>query len=538
MEPQVFLVGAGPGHPGLLTLRAVECLAQADLVLYDQLVPLRLLEHVPAHAERICVADLPGCHPERWPHIHTAMINAARQGKRVVRLKGGDPFVFGRGGEEAEALRQAGITYEVVPGVTSGLGAAACAGIPLTHRLYASAVALITGHENPDKPESILDWEALARFPGTLVVYMGMARLPQIVQALIEHGKDPATPSAAIRQATTGEQRTIEAPLRDLPAAVRTAGMKPPAVVVIGRVVSLRPCLAWFEQRPLFGKRVLVTRPRHQAAELVHCFEQLGALPFTLPAVEVRELTDWTLVDRALADLTSYHWLVFTSANGVHALLHRLRQLGRDLRALGNIRLAAIGPATAAALRGYFLEADLVPNEYRSESLAEALKERVAGQRVLLARADRGRDILRAELAAVATVDQVAVYSQIDALDADSEALTLLREGKIDYVTVTSSNIARALARALDKPSRARIQSREVQLVSISPVTSVAIRELGLPVAAEAVEYTSEGVVEAVVKLAIGSAGDLTHAAQGIPRHVKEQRTHDDAEDVDNPHPG
>jgi uroporphyrinogen III methyltransferase/synthase len=270
----------------------------------------------------------------------------------------------------------------------------------------------------------------------------------------------------------------------------------------------------------------------------VHCFEQLGALPFTLPAVEVRELTDWSIVDRALADLTSYNWLVFTSANGVHALLHRLRQLGRDLRALGNIRLAAIGPATAAALRGYFLEPDLVPNEYRSESLAEALKERVAGQRVLLARADRGRDILRAELAAVATVDQVAVYSQIDALDANSEALTMLREGKIDYVTVTSSNIARALARALDKPSRARIQSGDVQLVSISPVTSAAIRELGLPIAAEAIEYTSEGVVEAVVKLAIGNDAGLTHAAQGIPRHVKEERTHDDAEDVDNPHPG
>jgi uroporphyrinogen III methyltransferase/synthase len=502
MEPQVFLVGAGPGHPGLLTLRAVECLAQADLVLYDRLVPPRLLEHAPAHAEHICVADLPGCHPERWPHIHDAMISAVRQGKRVVRLKGGDPFIFGRGGEEAEALRQAGIAYEVVPGVTSGLGAAACAGIPLTHRLHASAVAFITGHEQGAKPGSILDWAALARFPGTLVVYMGMARLPQVVQALIEHGKDPATPAAAIRQATTAAQQTIEAPLRDLPEVVRTAGIKPPAIVVIGSVVSLRPHLAWFEQRPLFGKRVLVTRPRDQARELVHRLEELGALPLSLPALEVREPADWTPVDRALAELPRYDWLVFTSANGVHALFRRLRQLGRDLRCLGKLRLAAIGPATAATLREYLLEPDVIPSEYQSESLAAALKERVAGQRVLLARADRGRDLLREELASVATVEQVAVYSQVDAQGADSQTLALLREGKIDYVTVTSSNIARVLSRALDAACRARIGAGEVQFVSISPVTSATIREFGLPVAAEAREYTTAGVMDALVELA------------------------------------
>jgi uroporphyrinogen III methyltransferase/synthase len=504
MEPQVFLVGAGPGNPGLLTLRAVDCLAQADLVLYDQLVPPRLLDHAPAHAERICVGDLPGCHPERWPHVHSAMIAAARQGKRVVRLKGGDPFLFGRGGEEAAALRQAGIAYEIVPGVTAGLAAAAYAGIPLTHRLHASAVAFLTGHEYPGKPGSLLDWKALAHFPGTLVIYMGMARLPEIVQALIARGKDPASPAAAIRQASTGDQRTVEAPLRDLAAAVRGAGMKAPAVVIIGPVVSLRQHLAWFEQRPLFGKRVLVTRPRHQAGELVSRLEQLGAVALTLPAIEVREPADWAPVDRALAKLADYHWLVFTSANGVHALFRRLRQRGLDLRALARLRLATIGPATAAALRGYLLEPDVVPSEYRSESLAAALKERVAGQHLLLARADRGRELLREELAAVAVVDQVAVYSQIDALDAGSETLELLRQGQIDYVTVTSSNIARALAKVLDALSRVRIEAGEVQLVSISPVTSAAIRELGLPVAAEAVEYTASGVVAALIRLAQG----------------------------------
>jgi uroporphyrinogen III methyltransferase/synthase len=499
MEPQVFLVGAGPGHPGLLTLRAVECLARADLVLYDRLIPPRLLEHAPAHAERICVADLPGCHPERWPHIHAAMINAVREGKRVVRLKGGDPSIFGRGGEEAEALSQAGIAYEVVPGVTAGLGAAACAGIPLTHRLHASAVAFITGHEQGGKPGSVLDWQALARFPGTLVVYMGMSRLPQVVQALIEHGKDPATPAAAIHQATTPLQQTIEASLSDLPKVVRQAGMKAPAIVVIGPVVSLRPHLAWFEQRPLFGKRVLVTRPRHQAGELVHRLAELGALTHTLPLLEVREPADWVPADRALTDLASYDWLVFTSANGVQALFRRLRQLGGDLRCLGKLRLAAIGPATAAALREFLLEPDVIPADYRSESLAAALKERVAGQRVLLARADRGRDLLREELATVATVEQVAVYSQVDAHAGD---LALLREGKVDYVTVTSSNTARVLAGALDASCRARIDAGEVQLVSISPVTSATIRELGLPVAAEANDYTAAGIIDALITLA------------------------------------
>jgi uroporphyrinogen III methyltransferase/synthase len=361
----------------------------------------------------------------------------------------------------------------------------------------------------PGKPVILIAAVLSARFPGTLVIYMGIARLPEIVRALIEQGKDPATPAAAIRQASTGDQLTLEAPLRDLPAAVQAAGMRAPAVVVIGPVVALRTQLAWFEQRPLFGKRVLVTRPRHQAGELVGRLEQWGAVPLTLPAVEVRDPADWGPVDQALAGLATYHWLVFTSANGVHALFRRLSQRGLDLRTMAQLRLAAIGPATAAALRGYLLEPDVVPSEYRSESLAAALKERVAGQRVLLARADRGRELLRDELAAVAMVDQVAVYSQVDALDAGSEVFTRLRHGQIDYVTVTSSNIARALVRVLDAPSRARIEAGEVRLVSISPVTSATIRELGLPVAGEALEYTSAGVVDALLRLAgRGSAAE------------------------------
>jgi uroporphyrinogen III methyltransferase/synthase len=500
-SPAVALVGAGPGSPGLLTLRAAELLARAELVLYDRLVPVRLLDHLPETARRICVDALHGTHPERWPEIYQIMIDAARQGLRVVRLKGGDPFVFGRGGEEAEALRQAGIPYEIVPGVTAALGAGAFAGIPLTHRQHVSAVAFVTGHEKPDKTDSFLDWPALARFPGTLVIYMGVARLSHIVGQLIEHGKPADTLAAAIHWATTGRQRTVTAPLRDLPAAVQQAALKAPSLVIIGSVVSLRSELAWFEQRPLLGRRILVTRPRHQAADMVARLEELGAVVSVLPTVEIREPADWSAVDRALAALSSYHWLVFTSANGVVAFFRRLRQTGRDLRALRDLRLAVIGPATADALRSYHLEPDLVPPSFDSESLAASLKVRAAGQRVLLARADRGRELLREQLATVAEVEQIAVYSQVDSIETDAEALQALRRGEIDDVTLTSSSIARSLIRQLDAEIQRRVRKREIRLVSISPVTSTAVRDLGLPVAAEAREFTTEGVIRAVIAL-------------------------------------
>jgi uroporphyrinogen III methyltransferase / synthase len=500
-EPLVHLVGAGPGNPGLLTLRAVECLAAADVIIYDKLTPVRLLDYANPAAERICVNELPGTHPERWPHIHTVLIEKAQQGKRVVRLKGGDPFIFGRGGEEAEALREAGIRYEVVPGVTSALAAGAFTGIPLTHRSHSSAVALVTGHEHPGKPGSNLDWPALARFPGTLAIYMGISRLPQIVEVLLQQGKDPQTPAVAVHWASTGDQQTIEAPLRDLPAAVLSSGLTAPAIVLIGPVVGFRDQLQWFEQRPLLGKRVVVTRPKHQAGELVRSLERLGAVPFVLPSVEIKQPASWDAVDRAIANLSSFQWLVFTSANGVHAFVSRLKATGRDLRALGPVKIAVIGPATADALRSYHLEPDLIPAVYNSEGLAAALKEKATGQRVLLARADRGRELLREELSRIAQVEQIAVYSQVDSVDADSEALACLRRGEIDYVTLTSTNIARSLISMLDETSRNRIRSGAVRLVSISPETSGAITRLGLPVAAEAEVYTSAGLVDALLKL-------------------------------------
>ncbi len=500
------LVGAGPGHPGLLTLRGLECLRQADFVLYDRLVPAEMLAHAPASARKMCIDELPGGHPDRWPLIHQTMIDAARRGLRVVRLKGGDPFLFARGGEEAEALRQAGIDYEIVPGVTAALGASGCAGIPLTHRLYSSAVALITGHEQPGKPidgRPELDWAALARFPGTLVFYMGIARIEAIVAALLEHGKPGDTPAAAIHRGSTADQFTVEAQLAQLPAVIRLNGIQAPALVVVGDVVRLRERLAWFETRPLFGKRVLITRPRHQASELAGRIESLGGRAVCLPTVTIGEPEDWSAVDRALERLGEYQWLVFTSSNGVDAFLRRLRQTGRDLRALGGLKLAVIGPATAEALRGFHLEPDVMPRTFNSEGLVESLRTRVAKQRVLLARADRGVELLREQLSAVAMVDQVAVYSQRDAsLEASEPALRMMSEGRIDFVTLTSSNIARALIGALDASAQQHIRLGRTALVCISPRTSATVRELGLPVAAEASEYTTEGVLGAVCGLA------------------------------------
>lgn len=509
-EPRVFLVGAGPGDPGLLTLRAAELLAKADLVLYDQLVPRRLLDFANPAAETVCVRDLPGQHPDKYPHIFTRMIDAARVGKNVVRLKGGDPLIFGRGGEEAEALRTAGVGYEIVPGVTAAFAAAAYLDIPLTHRLHTSAVALVTGHELPQKPGGKLDWEVLAKFPGTLAIYMGVARLPILVSELLKYGKPADTPTLIVERASTGEMRSCVSPLAGLDQARRAAGLEAPGLILIGEAVRHRIPRSWFESRPLFGRRVLVTRPRHQAAELVRQLEHLGAVPFVLPTMTVNYPTDLTPLDAALAKLRepAWDWLVFTSANGVRFFLDRLLATGRDLRDLGAVKLAAIGPKTAETLREYRLNADVVPDStFSSEGLVEVLSPLVAGTRVLLARANRGREELRVGLSKVAAVEQVTVYDQVDSIDPESETFGALRRGEIEFVTLSSSNIARAVLGAFDEVLRGRVNRGEVKLVAISPVTGDVVRACGYPVAAEATEYTAAGLLKAVRKLAEAPRG-------------------------------
>ncbi|MGE5756339.1 MAG: uroporphyrinogen-III C-methyltransferase [Planctomycetaceae bacterium] len=501
----VYLVGAGPGDPGLLTRRGAEVLATAEVVVYDHLASPRLLDLAPRGALRVCAGKSVGHCTLSQDEINALLVARAREGRRVVRLKGGDPFIFGRGAEEAEHLRASGIAFEVVPGVTAGVGVTAYAGVPVTHRATASAVAFVTGHHDPESPPSQdrLDWSALARFPGTLVVYMGVTRLPSLCRTLIRLGKPATTPAALIASGTVARQRTVVATLADLPRKVAEAGLGPPALFVVGAVVAHRPALNWFEGRPLFGQRIVVTRPIDEADRSAAALEALGAEVLVAPTVEIRPLDDFGPLDRAIDRLDTFDWLVFTSGNGVRAFLDRLELRGRDLRALGHLKLAAIGPATAEALARSRLKADLVPESFRSEVLAQALIDRAAGRRVLLARADRGRTVLKDELRRVAEVEQVAAYRNADAEALPTPVAERLAEGTIDWITLTSSAIAERLHALMPEPARARIGS-SIRLASLSPVTSATAARLGWPIAAEAHTYSWPGLIEAIVETTRG----------------------------------
>jgi uroporphyrinogen III methyltransferase/synthase len=491
---KVYLVGAGPGDPGLITLRGVECLRRADAVLYDYLVNPQVLEHAPAAAEKICL----GRHGRDriWPQeeINARLVALARQGKTVVRLKGGDPAVFARTAQEVEALARDEIAFEVVPGVTAALAAGSCAGISITHREMASAVAFVTGQEHEDKEATDIDYAALAHFPGTLVFYMGVTTAPRWSQALIAAGKPAETPVAVVRRCSLPDQRTIHCSLAEVGERIAAERMRPPAVVIVGEVARPAPALAWFETRPLFGRAVLVTRALEQAEPLRDSLAELGARVLVQPAIEIGDPPDWSPVDAALARLESFDWLVFSSANGVRFLMDRLASLGRDARALGSLALACIGPGTADEMARYGLRADVQPAEHRAEALAAALAADARGKRFLLARASRGREVLAEQLAAAGgVVEQIVLYTSRDVERPDGEIAGLLAAGKIDWVTVTSSAIARSLARLFGE------DLRNSRLVSISPITSETLRACGHLPAAEAREYTMQGVVAAIL---------------------------------------
>ncbi|MCS7016787.1 MAG: uroporphyrinogen-III C-methyltransferase [Gemmatales bacterium] len=496
----MYLVGAGPGDPGLITLRAIECLQEADVVIYDRLASERLLDWAP-QAEKHCVTEWGEAHAQRAPKVTELLVSLACQGKTVVRLKGGDPLVFGRGGEELLTLAEAGVPFEVVPGVTAAIAAGAYTGVPLTHRGLSSAVPLITGHQADGSPD--LDWASLARFPGTLAIYMGFDRLGYIAEQLLAHGLPAETPALTVQWATTGQQRCVHTTLANLGRAVREAPLGPPAVTLIGPVVSLRDTLLWFERRPLFGRRILLTRPRGQAESLARQLERLGALVDVWPLLEIGPPPQPELVYEALRQLRrgAFDWLVFTSVNGVHATIRALDEMEADLRVLGEVKLAAIGPATAQALAQYHLRADVIPGEYRSEGLAQTLVPRVRGQRLLLLRADRGREILLELLKEVAHVEQVAVYAQREIPGIPPLVADRLRRGEYDFVPLTSSNLARIFAGRIEPAMRQHLGNR-TQLVALSPVTGDTLRQLGLPVAAEATSYTMTGLVETILSLA------------------------------------
>ncbi len=496
---KVYLVGAGPGDPGLLTRRGEAVLSLADVVVYDQLASSRLLDLAPSDAVRICAGKSIGHCTLSQDEINEVLIEHARAGRNVVRLKGGDPLVFGRGAEEALQLRAAGIPFEIVPGVTAGVGVTAYAGIPVTHRAAAAAVAFVTGHGDPesDPGHGRLDWAALARFPGTLVVYMGVTHLAAICRTLLRLGKPGDTPAAIIEAGTLACQHTKVATLESIAQTAQKGGVQPPALLVVGAVVALRDELAWYERLPLFGQRIVITRPEEEARRAAVALEALGAEVLLAPTVLVRPITDPGPLDDAIERLADYDWLVFTSANGVRFFLQRLDQRGRDLRALGHLKLAAIGPATAEALARFHLRADLVPHSYRSEALALVLGRHAQGRRILLARADRGRTVLKEELQQLADVDQVAVYHNADAESLPESVVERILDGTIDWITLTSSAITTRLHGLLPETARRRV-GREVRLASLSPVTTEAAARLGWVVSVEASVFTWEGLIQAL----------------------------------------
>jgi uroporphyrinogen III methyltransferase/synthase len=496
----VYLVGAGPGDPGLLTRRGEALLRAADVVVYDRLVAPSLLDLSPPTAEKIFVGKEGGGPSVPQRETTELLIERGLAGQCVVRLKGGDPFVFGRGGEEALDLRRAGVPFEIVPGVTSAIAAPAYAGIPVTHRGLASSVTFATGHEDPTKPESSIDWSRLARGGDTLVFLMGVEHLATIATHLIAAGRDPAEPSALVRWGTIAQQRTLRAPLGQIATLSREQDFRPPAVLVVGAVVDLAADLNWFERRPLFGRRILVTRAREQASALSEQLLALGAEPLEFPTIRIEPLADPEPLDRAVERLGQADWVILTSANGVRAVFERLTVLGRDARVFASTRVAAIGPATAASLLEHGIRPDFVPSAFTSEAIARELAPLVEpGQQVVLLRADIAPRILADQLArSGAEVENVAAYRTMPDLAGRDQILRRLERRQIDVVTFTSSSTVRNLVEGLG-PARTNLLDDPL-LACIGPVTSATARELGLRVDLEASVHTVDGLVQALVE--------------------------------------
>ena len=496
MKGKVYLVGAGPGDPGLITVKGLKCLKQADIVIYDRLVDERLLQEASPDAELIYVGKSAQNHALEQTQINKLLITKAQQDKIVVRLKGGDPFVLGRGGEEAEALVNHNIPFEIVPGISAAIAVPAYAGIPVTHRSLSSSFAVFTGHEDPSKGETSLAWDKLATGTDTLVFLMGVANISQITSKLVENGRPADTPAALIRQGTTPQQQTLVGTLANIAALSEQEKFKPPAVLLIGDVVKLRQNLAWFDNRPLFGRRILVTRSRHQASALTQLLTERGALPVEWPTIEIQPIIENIELDKAIACMSSYQWLVFTSTNGVDAFFQYLSDKGQDVRALKGLEIGAIGPATAATLQKWGLRPDFMPDIYTSEHIIAGLKECMpAGQRVLLARAEdvppdlvRGLEILGAE------VHQVAVYRTIPAQPV-SAAKKMLLKGDIDVITFASSSTVRNLVAQMGEGWPA---CNKAKVACIGPVTAAAAQRAGLKVDIIAKEHTITGLVQAI----------------------------------------
>ncbi len=497
---KVYLIGAGPGDPGLFTLKGKEILQCADVVVYDYLANTQFLSFCRSEAEVIYVGKRGGEHTLSQEKINQLLVDKSGEGLCVARLKGGDPYVFGRGGEEAEELLQAGVEFEVVPGITSAVAGPAYAGIPLTHRSYSSSVSFITGHEDPSKEGSAHNWEALAQSTNTLVFFMGVKNLARISQNLCGAGMSPEIPAALVRWGTTCKQEVVSGNIADIPDVAEQAGIRPPALLVVGEVVRLRDRLNWFEKLPLLGRRVVVTRARHQASGLVRRLESLGGCCLEFPTISIHPLDDYSPVDAAIADLDLYHWIIFTSVNGVLHFWNRLRGANLDTRALSYCRVAAIGPATADALRDRGVHPDFVPDKYVAESVVQGLLDLgIKGSRVLVPRAREAREVLPRQLReAGVTVDVLPVYETRLAEQKGDSPLDM--EDVPEYVTFTSSSTVRNFF-SLASPEQVKgLSSRGMRFACIGPVTADTLRGFGFNPDIVAEEYTVPGLVAALLQ--------------------------------------
>ena len=500
MEKQgkVYIIGAGPGDPGLITVKGLRCLKEADVVIYDHLVSEEIVRQAKEPAHLIYAGKKGGEHTLPQDEINRRLVEEAKQGNIVARLKGGDPFIFGRGGEEAETLAQAGISFEVIPGVTSAVAVPAYAGIPLTHRGYTSTLAFVTGHEDPTKDKSDIDWETLAGI-GTLVFFMGVKNLRHITTNLMVHGKEGDTPAALIRWGTTEDQETLTGTLSDIARKAEARKFSPPAILVVGDVVNLRNSLNWFETKPLFGKGIVITRPEAQAEEFAGLLHAQGARVIHFPTIKIVPPDDYHDLDQAITQLSHYQWIIFTSANGVIFFLSRLKELGRDIRDLKDIRICTIGPATAVKIENLGIRVDIVPEEFISEGVVrEFEKLNLTGTRVLLPRAEKARDVIPEGLAKLgALVDVVTAYKTVNSGRDKSELETLINAGKVDAITFTSPS---TVTNFMEIMGQEYIIPSHVKISCIGPVTEAAVKKAGLSVDIIQERYTIPGLVDILVE--------------------------------------
>ncbi len=501
---KVYLVGAGPGDPGLITIRGKYLLERAEVLVYDYLASPKLLKHVPKNATMIYAGKKGGTkHTHTQEEINQMLVDWALAGKTVVRLKGGDPFIFGRGGEELEELAKAGISFEVVPGVTSATAAATYAGIPITHRAYTASVSFITGHEEPGKENSNVDWSKLATGAGTLVIYMGIKNLPIIVDNLIDNGRDPKTPVAVVRWASTPEQQSVVGTLETIVARVEEEAIKPPALIIVGEVVALRDTLDWFEKRPLFGKRIVVTRTREQASELVASLEGFGAECLEYSTIQVEALEAYDILDEELERLNEYHWVLFSSINAVQYFFERLYAKKMDARHLKGPMVAAVGKATADFLLRYGIVADLIPAVYTAEGLAQSLLDfGVEGRNILIPRAVKAREFLPETLrGAGAQVVVAPVYRNVPPPTGKEDLRAELVNGKVDMISFTSSSTVTNFLSMIDAANQEELTTllSGIKIAAIGPVTAKTVTDNGLTVDVIPEAFTIPTMVAAIV---------------------------------------